>query len=68
MVVPQLVSVNKSWTGVFNSQLTETYTTRYINGYEFTYKIVVMGAIQVVTPSPYIKKGVLWKTRKKKLL
>ena len=45
MVVPQLVSVNKSWTGVFNSQLTESYTTRYINEYEFTYKIMDMGVI-----------------------
>ena len=43
MVVPQLVSVNKSWTGVFNSQLTESYTTRYISEYEFTYKIMVIG-------------------------
>lgn len=48
MVVPHLVSINKRWTGVFNSQLTQPYTTGYINEFEFTYKIVELGASQLI--------------------
>ena len=37
MVVPHFVNLNKSWTGVFNSQLSEIYSTHPINEIEFTY-------------------------------
>lgn len=31
MVVPHLISLNKSWTGVYNSQLCESYSTHPIS-------------------------------------
>ena len=65
MVVPHFVNLNKSWTGVLNSQLSEIYTTHPINEIEFTYKVSVRCGGHYVTLSTITRKEQYGRKRRK---